>query len=165
MKPIKCLIVDDEPLARDLLRRFIAEHPALELTGEAGDGVKAFDLILDQKPDLLFLDVQMPEMNGLELLEAVKQEGVAPLTIFRSRTGTRQRLARSRISSALACPALGWAATRTARWRSPAASLARPCTPVRPARGVTLSLSRTPSAAAVIQSPARALELAMAPVR
>jgi two-component system, LytTR family, response regulator len=81
MNPIRCLAIDDEPLSRDLLRRFVAEEPQLQLVGEAATSGAALDLIADTKPDLLFLDVQMPEMSGFDLLDALPP-GTLPVTIF-----------------------------------------------------------------------------------
>jgi DNA-binding LytR/AlgR family response regulator len=65
---IRAVIVDDEPLARKRLRRLLAEHPAIEVAGEAGDGEAACRLIDEQSPDLVFLDVQMPGLSGFDVL-------------------------------------------------------------------------------------------------
>jgi DNA-binding LytR/AlgR family response regulator len=65
---IRAVIVDDEPLARMRLRRLLAEHPAIEVAGEAGDGEAACRLIDEQSPDLVFLDVQMPGLSGFDVL-------------------------------------------------------------------------------------------------
>jgi two-component system response regulator AlgR len=62
---IRAIIVDDEELARDRLRSLLDREPEIEVIGEAGDGQSAVALIEQQKPDLVFLDVQMPELNGL----------------------------------------------------------------------------------------------------
>ncbi|MEJ7598089.1 MAG: LytTR family DNA-binding domain-containing protein [Kofleriaceae bacterium] len=64
---MRVLVVDDEPLARDGMRILLAEHPDLELVGEAGNGAEALGLVDRLKPDLLLIDVQMPQMSGLEL--------------------------------------------------------------------------------------------------
>ena len=74
MTTIRTVIVDDEPLARDKLRSFLTRHPALELVGEAGDGREAVRVIDAVNPDLLLLDIQMPELDGLEVLAAVTRE-------------------------------------------------------------------------------------------
>jgi len=66
---MKALIVDDERLARLELRRLLAEHPQVEITGEARGGEEALAMISQLAPDLLFLDIQMPGMTGFELLE------------------------------------------------------------------------------------------------
>ena len=81
MKKIRCAVVDDEPLSRDLLRRFIADETELELVGEASSGMEALEVLPSLRPELLFLDVQMPEMSGFELLEALQPEQV-PVTVF-----------------------------------------------------------------------------------
>ena len=64
---LKCIIVDDEPLAVKLLESFVAKTPDLQLLGSFTDSVEAINAIKEQKPDLLFLDIQMPDLNGMEL--------------------------------------------------------------------------------------------------
>ena len=76
---IRALIVEDEPLARQTLREFAAEVEWLTLVGEAADGRTAVDLIDALKPDLVLLDVQIPEMSGLEVLNCAKHQ---PSVIF-----------------------------------------------------------------------------------
>jgi two-component system LytT family response regulator len=61
------LLVDDEQLARERLRRMLAAHPKLEIIDEAEDGEQAIDKIVELAPDLVFLDIQMPECSGLEV--------------------------------------------------------------------------------------------------
>jgi YesN/AraC family two-component response regulator len=68
----KCLIVEDEPIARDILRSYIARLENLELAGEAGDAVSAIPYLQNHPVDLLFLDIKMPRMSGLELLRSLK---------------------------------------------------------------------------------------------
>jgi two-component system LytT family response regulator len=68
---MRAVIVDDEPLARDGLRLLLADHPDIELVGEAGNGADALALVERVHPDLLFVDVQMPEITGLELALAL----------------------------------------------------------------------------------------------
>jgi len=65
---VRAVIVDDEPLARMRLRRLLAEHPSIDVAGEAGDGEAACRLIAEQAPDLVFLDVQMPGLSGFDVL-------------------------------------------------------------------------------------------------
>jgi two-component system LytT family response regulator len=81
MEKLKALIVDDEPPAREGLRLLLERDPNIEIAGECGDGQQAIALIQQVQPDLLFLDVQMPELDGFAVLERV---GVAamPLVIF-----------------------------------------------------------------------------------
>jgi two-component system LytT family response regulator len=80
---IRCVIVDDESLARQLVRTCMALDPHLELVGEAAEADAAVSLIEATHPDLLFLDIQMPEINGLELLRVLESEQIPiPLVIF-----------------------------------------------------------------------------------
>src|SRR5207237_4220514 len=77
----RTLIVDDEPLARERLRQLLANHPEIELVGECADGREAVDAIQKQSPELIFLDIQMPELNGFEVLEAIYAEPM-PVIVF-----------------------------------------------------------------------------------
>ena len=81
MKQIRAFIVDDEPLARDWLRVLLAEEPGVTLAGEAGDGREAVTALKAAKPDLLFLDVQMPELDGFDVLRALDKEAL-PVVVF-----------------------------------------------------------------------------------
>ena len=76
---IQTLIVEDEPLARQTLRDFIGDVEWLELVGEAADGLQAIEKIENLQPDLVFLDVQIPEVSGLEVLRRIKHK---PRVIF-----------------------------------------------------------------------------------
>ncbi len=76
---IRTIIVDDEELARDRLRSLLDREPDVEVIGEAGDGQTAVGMIEKLKPDLVFLDVQMPELNGFEVLDALEER---PNVIF-----------------------------------------------------------------------------------
>src|SRR5216683_2821111 len=71
---IRVLIVDDEPLARKFIRRMLKHDQEIEIVGECGNGKDAVTMIARQNPDLVFLDVQMPEMDGFSVLEAVGVE-------------------------------------------------------------------------------------------
>jgi len=66
---IRTVVVDDEKPARDRLKRFLAEHADFEVVGEAGDGESAVSVIEQLRPDLVFLDVRMPEADGFQVLE------------------------------------------------------------------------------------------------
>jgi two-component system, LytTR family, response regulator len=76
---IRTLIVDDEPLPRERVRTLLAEHGGVEVIGECRDGREAVKAILDARPDLIFLDVQMPELDGFEVIEAVSAISPADL--------------------------------------------------------------------------------------
>lgn len=75
------LIVDDEVLARERLRLFLSRHDAVELVGECGDGLAALDAIARERPDLVFLDMQMPGCSGLEVVERLPADA-RPEIIF-----------------------------------------------------------------------------------
>ncbi|CAN5454666.1 LytTR family DNA-binding domain-containing protein [soil metagenome] len=79
MKKIRVLIIDDERYARMELKRLIAGFPELELVGEAKNADEAQQLIEDKHPDLLFLDIQMPERSGFDLLQSLED---VPEVIF-----------------------------------------------------------------------------------
>ena len=72
--PIRTLIVDDEPLARDRLRSFLKAEADLELVGECGSGTEALAAIRNAAPDLVFLDMQMPGCNGLQVLAELPED-------------------------------------------------------------------------------------------
>ena len=76
---MKVLIIDDEPLARSLVREYLQDRPEIEVAGECGDGFEGLKQIQALKPDLVFLDIQMPRITGLEMLELVED---APMVIF-----------------------------------------------------------------------------------
>ena len=78
---IRTLIVDDEPLARDRLRQLLQSEPDIDLVGECSDGREAVAAIARTLPELVFLDVQMPELDGFGVLEAVGAEAM-PLIVF-----------------------------------------------------------------------------------
>ncbi len=78
---IKTLIVDDEPLARERVKRFLRDEPGVEIIGEAGNGAEAVRVIESEQPDLVFLDIQMPEKNGFEVVKALDPK-IAPTVIF-----------------------------------------------------------------------------------
>lgn len=76
---IKILIVDDEQPARTIIRHYLKAFDNVEITGECANGFEALKAIREQQPDVIFLDVQMPKINGLELLEVLEE---APAVIF-----------------------------------------------------------------------------------
>jgi two-component system LytT family response regulator len=78
---IRTLIVDDEPIARHSIARLLREDADIELLGECGDGVSALDAIRRLAPDLIFLDIQMPEMSGIDVITDVDPARM-PATVF-----------------------------------------------------------------------------------
>jgi DNA-binding LytR/AlgR family response regulator len=79
---MKCLIIDDEAAARSRLARLLSAHPNLEIVGEASDGLQALESIERLRPDLIFLDIQMPGLNGFEVLRSMPQGARQPLVVF-----------------------------------------------------------------------------------
>jgi len=75
----KVLLIDDEPLARQLVAAFLKEYEQIEIVGECCDGFEGFKAIQQLEPDLIFLDVQMPRVNGFEMLELLEK---IPSVIF-----------------------------------------------------------------------------------
>lgn len=76
-----CILVDDEPLARGLLRRFLDERPEWRVLAEPGNGLEAVQAIEDLRPDLAVLDIQMPELDGFGVVEAVGADRM-PAALF-----------------------------------------------------------------------------------
>jgi two-component system LytT family response regulator len=68
---IHCLLVDDEPLAIQLLEKHIAQLPFFEVAGVCGNAVKALEMLSHRPIDLLFLDIRMPQLSGLDLLKSL----------------------------------------------------------------------------------------------
>lgn len=79
MSKIKTLIIDDESLARDLLRHYLSKDERIELVGECSNGFEGVLAIQELKPDLVFLDIQMPKITGFEMLELIPDP---PVIIF-----------------------------------------------------------------------------------
>src|SRR5688572_15290743 len=78
---IRIVVVDDESIARHGLSRLLAEEPDVDVVGEAASGREAVAVIEAQYPDVVFLDVQMPELNGFEVLDALSVERM-PIVVF-----------------------------------------------------------------------------------
>lgn len=76
---IKAVLIDDEPLARELVREYLQAYPQIEVLAECNDGFEGLKAIQQYQPDLLFLDIQMPKINGFEMLELVDK---IPCVIF-----------------------------------------------------------------------------------
>ena len=71
MPEIRVLIVDDDPLVRSALSHFVSRDPGIEVIGDAVDGVEAIAAVERDRPDIVMMDVQMPEMNGIEATAAI----------------------------------------------------------------------------------------------
>ncbi|MFZ1635590.1 MAG: response regulator [Chitinophagales bacterium] len=76
---IKVIIIDDEPLARSIVKEYIAQYDDIEIIAECGDGFEGVKAITQFEPDLIFLDIQMPKINGFEMLELLDK---TPSVIF-----------------------------------------------------------------------------------
>lgn len=79
MPTIRALIVDDEPFAREGIRLHLERHPDVEVVGEAGDGKRAAEAIRTLDPDVVFLDIEMPAMDGFQVIEAVGVDAMPPV--------------------------------------------------------------------------------------
>lgn len=77
--PIRCLVVDDEPPAREIIRRYIEQVPMLQMAGECANAIEAFTFLRQHTVDLVFLDIRMPQLNGTDFLRTLKN---APKVIF-----------------------------------------------------------------------------------
>ena len=77
----KALIVDDEELARKLLREMLGSHPEVEIAAECGNGMEAVKAAGEHRPDLLFLDVQMPKLTGFDVLELIDRDNVGVIFV------------------------------------------------------------------------------------
>ena len=78
-KTLSAIVVDDEPLARQILREYIGKERSIEIVAECGNGFEAVKAVNEAKPDLLFLDIQMPKLSGFEVLELLDHK---PIVIF-----------------------------------------------------------------------------------
>jgi len=79
MKKLRCIIIDDEPVARKILREFTEKIPYLELQGQFENAMQARDFLQNNEVDLLFLDIEMPKLSGIEFLQEI---GIRPLVIL-----------------------------------------------------------------------------------
>ena len=71
---LKCMIIDDEPLALGLIESYVKKTPYLELIGKFDNAIEAFQTLKQETPEILFLDIQMPDLNGLEFAKIVSNE-------------------------------------------------------------------------------------------
>src|SRR5262249_16239114 len=81
MHKMNVLIIDDEPLAREGIRSLLSHESDIHIAGECSTGKEAVKAILEKNPELIFLDIQMPEMNGFDVLAQVDEEKL-PYVIF-----------------------------------------------------------------------------------
>src|SRR5512146_1375482 len=81
MEPIRTLIVDDEPLARRNLLLRLRDMPEFEIVGECATGTEALASVRELHPDLVFLDIRMPDMDGFRVLEQIDPE-ILPIVVF-----------------------------------------------------------------------------------
>jgi two-component system LytT family response regulator len=79
---MKALIIDDEELARAIVREHLTAHPDVEVAAECSNGFEALKAAAQYQPDLLFLDIQMPKLDGFEVLELLESEGRRPAVVF-----------------------------------------------------------------------------------
>jgi two-component system LytT family response regulator len=79
---MKALIIDDEDLARAVVREHLTAHPDMEVAAECANGFEALKAAAQHQPDLIFLDIQMPKLDGFEVLELLEAEGKRPAVVF-----------------------------------------------------------------------------------
>ena len=79
---LRVLVVDDEPLVRERVGALVSESEGLELAGLAANGVEALDMIDQHQPDLMFIDVEMPELSGFGVIAALDGEPRIPGVVF-----------------------------------------------------------------------------------
>jgi DNA-binding LytR/AlgR family response regulator len=80
MKKLSCIIVDDEPVARKILQEFTEQVPFLDLLGKFESAMKAEGYLENSRPDIIFLDIEMPRVSGLQMLKRIKIESMVILT-------------------------------------------------------------------------------------
>ena len=80
MRKLSCIIVDDEPVARKILQEFSEQVPFLEVLGKFESAMKAEEFLKNNRPDLIFLDIEMPKVSGLQMLSRINVESMVILT-------------------------------------------------------------------------------------
>jgi DNA-binding LytR/AlgR family response regulator len=80
MKKLSCIIVDDEPVARKILQEFTEQVPFLDLLGKFESAMKAEEFIKSNQPDIIFVDIEMPKVSGLQMLKQIKTDSMVILT-------------------------------------------------------------------------------------
>ena len=79
---LRVLVVDDSRFFRRRLADILSEHPLIEIVAQAGDGVEAVRMAREFKPDVITMDVEMPEMNGIEAVRAIMRENPTPILML-----------------------------------------------------------------------------------
>ncbi|MEL7002003.1 MAG: response regulator [Bacteroidota bacterium] len=79
-KRISCLIIDDEPLASNVLKEYVNQVPQLDLVGTSSSAMEAFSVINEQRVDLVLLDIEMPNMNGIEFIKSLSDPPAVIIT-------------------------------------------------------------------------------------
>jgi DNA-binding NarL/FixJ family response regulator len=102
MSPIKIILVDDHKIVRQGMRSLLESQPGFEVTGEAGDGEEALKLMETLSPDIAFMDVMMPNLNGIEVAKIARQRGLKTKLIFLSMHANSTYAVRALQSGALA---------------------------------------------------------------
>jgi len=80
--PLRAVVADDEPLARERLRMLLTPHARWRIVAECAHGLEAVDAIVRERPDLVFLDIRMPELSGLEVAQAIEGTDRPPIIVF-----------------------------------------------------------------------------------
>jgi len=102
MPPIRIILADDHKIVRQGLRSLLKSHPGFEVVGEAGDGEQALKLMEELSPDIAFMDVMMPNLNGIEAAKIAQQRGLKTKLIFLSMHANSTYAVRALRSGALA---------------------------------------------------------------
>lgn len=90
--PIRILVADDHPIVRDGLVAILSAHPGFEVVGEAGDGAETLQRVVERRPDVVLLDLEMPEMDGVEVLQRLRQNGSSARVIVFTAFDTDDRI-------------------------------------------------------------------------
>ena len=97
---VRSLLIDDEPLVRELLVNYLKHEPDIEVVGQCANGAEAVRAVTDQRPDLMFLDVQLPDMSGFEVLSRLKVRQPEPRVLLVSATVAESDAAQALIAGA-----------------------------------------------------------------
>ena len=102
MPPIRIILADDHKIVRQGMRSLLKSHPGFEVIGEASDGEEALKLMEELSPDIAFMDVMMPNLNGIEAAKIAQQRGLKTKLIFLSMHANSTYAVRALRSGALA---------------------------------------------------------------